>query len=534
MDQDKIRNEIINGKTALGIEFGTTRIKAVLVDEELVPIASGSHGWENRYEYGVWTYSLDDIWAGLQDCYKNLYQDVLNKYDCQLIKIGAIGISAMMHGYMPFDAEDNLLVPFRTWRNIMTEEACAFLTGLFNFNIPQRWTIAHLYQAIIKNEPHISQISFLTTLAGYVHWKLTGEKVLGIGEASGILPIDVNTKDYDEALIEHFNEQILERDIPWKLRSILPAVVQVGDVAGRLSTEGAKLLDPTGHLEPGIPFCPPEGDAITGMIATNSVSERCGNVSAGTSVFLMAVLEKQLSKPYPEIDVLTAPNGKPVAMIHSNNCTSDINAWVNMFHEFSILLGNDVNLTSLFPMLYEQALLGDSDAGGLLAYNYVSGEHLLHLEEGRPLFVRLPGSSLTLANFMRTHLFSALGALTIGLSILLEEEKVKIDHIFGHGGFFKTKEVGQRIMAAALKVPVSVLETAGEGGAWGMALLAAYLQRESGNETLDYFLSQKVFSGIKSVTMDPDPLDVAGFETFMDRYRAGLAVERKAVEVLRQ
>lgn len=534
MNQKKLENEIINGKTALGIEFGTTRIKAILVNEELLPIASGSHGWENRYENGVWTYSLEDIWTGIQDCYKNLHRDVLDKYHCRLKTVGAIGISAMMHGYMPFDAEDNLLVPFRTWRNIMTEEACTLLTELFNFNIPQRWTIAHLYQSILNNEPHIRDISFLTTLAGYVHWKLTGNKDLGIGEASGILPIDVKTNDYDEILIERFNSLLIDRNIPWRLQDILPSVVQVGEKAGTLSKEGARLLDPAEQLQSGIPLCPPEGDAITGMIATNSISERSGNVSAGTSVFLMAVLEKPLSRPYPEIDVLTSPNGKPVAMIHSNNCTSDINAWVNLFHEFSLLLGIDVNLNTLFPILIEQALRGDSDSGGLLSYNYVSGEHLLHLKEGRPLFVRLPGSSFTLANFMRAHLFSALGALTIGLNILIEEEKVKIDRIFGHGGYFKTKEVGQRIMAAALKVPVSVLETAGEGGAWGMALLAAYLQFDSKEEAFDDFLNLKVFSGIKSVTIEPDPLDVAGFELFMARYRAGLAIERKAVEVLRQ
>lgn len=532
MNKEKIKKSIIDGKTALGIEFGTTRIKAVLVNEELLPIASGSHGWENRYENGVWTYSLEDIWAGLQDCYKNLFQDVLNKYDCHLRTIGTIGISAMMHGYMPFDVEDNLLVPFRTWRNIMTEEASNILTELFNFNIPQRWTIAHLYQSILNDEPHIRDINYLTTLAGYVHWKLTGEKVLGIGEASGILPIDVNTNNYDEALMELFNSKILDKKIPWRVQSILPSVIQVGEKAGTLSIEGAKLLDPTGHLQPGIPLCPPEGDAITGMIATNSVSERSGNVSAGTSVFLMAVLEKPLSKPYTEIDVLTSPNGKPVAMIHSNNCTSDINAWVNLFHEFSKLLGINVNVNALFPLLYEQALKGDSDAGRLLAYNYVSGEHLLHLEEGRPLFVRLPGSSFTLANFMRANLFSALGALTIGLDILFEVEKVKIDRIFGHGGFFKTKGVGQRIMAAALNVPVSVMETAGEGGAWGMALLAAYLKFRSNAETIDSFLNLRVFSGEKSITVEPDPLDVAGFEEFMVRYKAGLAVERKAVEVL--
>ncbi len=532
MNQEFIMNEIINGKTALGVEFGTTRIKSVLITESHVPIASGSHRWENRYENGLWTYTLEDIWGGLQDSYRDLSQDVFTKYDLHLEKIGAIGFSAMMHGYMPFDKNDTLLVPFRTWRNIITEDAANRLTKLFNFTIPQRWSIAHVFQAILNEEPHIGEIDFLTTLEGYVHWKLTGQKVVGIGEASGILPIDSQTRNYDENMVRLFNLQLEQRGVPWKLQDILPAVVQVGENAGKLTKQGAKLLDPTGTLKPGIPLCPPEGDAITGMIATNSISERSGNVSAGTSVFLMAVLEKPLSKPYPEVDVVTSPNGKPVAMIHSNNCTSDLNAWVNLFHEYSDLLGIEVDQTLLYKVLYEQALKGDSDGGGLLSFNSVSGEHLLHLEEGRPLFVRTPGSSFTLANFMRTNLFSAVAALVLGINIIFEQENVTIDHIFGHGGFFKTEGVGQKIMAAALKVPVSVLETAGEGGAWGMALLAAYMQFKTGDETIDDYLSNKVFAGQKSITIAPDPVDVEGFQAFMERYKAGLPIERKAVEVL--
>ena len=533
MNEENIKNAIIEGKTTLGVEFGTTRIKSVLINEAHVPIASGSHRWENRYENGLWTYTLEDIWSGLQDSYHNLRQDVQEKYGVELQTLGAIGFSAMMHGYMPFDEHDNLLVPFRTWRNIITEDAADRLTNLFNFNIPQRWSIAHVFQAILNKEPHIGKIDFLTTLEGYVHWKLTGRKVLGIGEASGVLPVDSLTKDYDENMVKLFNLELAQRNIPWKLQDILPAIVQVGENAGTLTKQGAKLLDPTGALKPGIPLCPPEGDAITGMIATNSVSEGSGNVSAGTSVFLMAVLEKPLSKPYPEIDVLTSPNGKPVAMIHSNNCTSDLNAWVSLFNEYSDLLGVEVSQTQLYKILYEHALTGDSDGGGLLAFNSVSGEHLLHLEEGRPLFVRTPGSSFTLANFMRTNLFAALAAMKIGLSIIFDEEHVTIKHIFGHGGFFKTKEVGQRIMAAALKVPVSVMETAGEGGAWGMALLAAYMQFRTSGETIDGYLSNKVFAGQKSMTIAPDPTDVEGFETFMERYKAGLPIERKAVEVLK-
>jgi sugar (pentulose or hexulose) kinase len=527
-----MKTAVLDDKTALGIEFGTTRIKAILINETHIPIASGSHVWENRFEHGIWTYTLEDIWTGLQDSFHNLCIDVIKKYRAPLKKVGAIGISAMMHGYMPFDKKDNLLVPFRTWRNLTTEKASSYLTELFNFNIPQRWCIAHLYQAILNEEHHIGEINFLTTLEGYVHWKLTGQKVLGIGEASGVLPVDNKTRDYDSVMIDKFNLKIREKNLPWMLPDILPKIVQVGENAGNLSEEGARLLDPTGFLQSGIPFCPPEGDAITGMIATNSVSERSGNVSAGTSVFLMTVLERPLSKPYPEVDMFTLPNGKPAAMIHSSNCTSDLNAWVNIFREFSNLLGVDIDQTELFKILYEQALKGDKSGGGLLAYNSVSGEHLLHLEEGRPLFVRTSGSSFTLANFMRTHLLSALAALKIGLRIY-EKECVEIDHIFGHGGFFKTKEVGQKIMAAALNAPVSTMETAGEGGAWGMALLAAYMQFKADDETFDTYLAEKVFAGQEFITIAPDQLDVSGFTEFMEIYEAGLAVERMAVEVLK-
>lgn len=533
MKQEGIRKAIIDGKTALGVEFGTTQIKVVLINEKFLPIASGSHRWENRYENGIWTYTLDDIWGGLQASYQSLRKDVHEKYDIELKTVGAIGFSAMMHGYMPFDKNDNLLVPFRTWRNIITEDAADRLSKLFNFTIPQRWSIAHVFQAVLNEEPHIGEIDFLTTLAGYVHWKLTGRKVLGIGEASGILPIDSKTKDYDQNMIELFNMELDQRNVSWRLQNIMPAVVQVGENAGTLTEEGAKLLDPSGNLQPGIPLCPPEGDAITGMIATNSVSECSGNISAGTSVFLMAVLEKPLSKPYPEIDVLTSPNGKQVAMIHSNNCTSDLNAWVNLFHEYSDLLGVEVSQTKLYKVLYEHALTGDSDGGGLLAYNFVSGEHLLHLGEGRPLFVRTSGSSFTLANFMRTNLFAALATMKIGLSIIFDQEHVAIKKIFGHGGFFKTKEVGQRIMAAALNVPVSVMETAGEGGPWGMAVLAAFMKFGTSAETIDDFLSNRVFAGLEPITIAPDPDDVEGFETFMKLYKEGLPIERKAVKVLK-
>ena len=401
MNRNDTQKAIESGKTALGVEFGSTRIKAVLIGEDHMPIASGSHEWENRYENGVWTYSLEDVWTGLQESYRKLSNEVFEKYNTPLKTIGAIGFSAMMHGYMAFDKDGNLLVPFRTWRNTMTGQAAEKLTDLFQFNIPQRWSIAHLYQAILNKEPHIKDISHLTTLAGYVHWKLTGQKVLGVGEASGMFPIDSKTNDYDERKIELFNERLKAENISWKLQDILPKVLVAGDAAGVLTEEGAKLLDPTGQLQAGIPLCPPEGDAGTGMVATNSVAERTGNVSAGTSVFAMIVLEKALSKLYPEIDMVTTPTGKPVAMVHSNNCTSDLNAWVDLFQEFTDALGVEISQSKLFEMLYKKALTGDADGGGLLAYNYLSGEHITHLEEGRPLFVRTPESRFTLSNFMR-------------------------------------------------------------------------------------------------------------------------------------
>jgi sugar (pentulose or hexulose) kinase len=533
MNLNDSQKAIEGGKTALGIEFGSTRIKAVLIGDDHAPLASGSYEWENRYENGVWTYSLEEVWTGLQACYRNLSSEVLEKYSTPLKTIGAIGFSGMMHGYLVFDKGGNLLAPFRTWRNTITGEAAEKLTALFQFNIPQRWSIAHLYQALLNKEPHVKGIHHQTTLAGYVHWKLTGQKVMGIGEASGMFPIDSTTNDFDKRMLELFNQQIAAENLSWKIQDILPKVLVAGDAAGVLTEEGAKLLDPTGQLAAGIPLCPPEGDAGTGMVATNSVAVRTGNVSAGTSVFAMIVLEKALSKLYPEIDMVTTPSGKPVAMVHSNNCTSDLNAWVELFHEFTQVLGVDVNQSRLFEVLYKQALTGDPECGGLLAYNYFSGEHITHMAEGRPLFVRTPESRFTLANFMRVHLFSSLGALRIGLNILFDQEKVKIDQILGHGGFFKTKEVGQKIMAAAMNVPVSVMETAGEGGAWGIALLAAYMLRKATNEPFDAYLSNKVFAGENSVTIAPDPRDVAGFATFMARYKKGLAIERAAVDGLR-
>lgn len=532
MDQNDIRKSVESGNTVLGVEFGSTRIKAVLICADGTPVASGSHDWENRHENGIWTYRLEDVWNGLQDSYQKLNREVTEKYGAPLAKIGAIGFSAMMHGYLPFDKDENLLAPFRTWRNTITEQASRKLTELFQFNIPQRWSIAHLYQAVLNKESHVKDIRYLTTLAGYVHWKLTGQFVLGIGEASGMFPIDSTINGYDALMLEQFNGKIDAENLPWKLQDILPKVLGAGEAAGVLSKEGAKLLDPTGSLQAGIPLCPPEGDAGTGMVATNSIAERTGNVSAGTSVFAMIVLEKALSKLYPEIDMVTTPTGKPVAMVHSNNCTTDLNAWIGLFREFSGVLGAEISDTRLFEILYQKALEGDADGGGLLAYNYFSGEHITGFEEGRPLFVRKPESSFTLANFMRTHLFSSLGALKIGLNILFEQEQVKIDQILGHGGFFKTKDVGQKIMAAAMNVPVSVMTTAGEGGAWGIALLAAYMRYKAENETLESYLATKVFAGERSSTIAPDPKDVEGFAVFMERYNKGLGIEQAAVEAM--
>jgi sugar (pentulose or hexulose) kinase len=532
MNRDDTQKAIESGKTALGIEFGSTRIKAVLIGTDHSPIASGSYEWENRYENGVWTYHLEDVWTGLQESFRQLRSEVQAKYNVPLKTVGAIGFSAMMHGYLAFDKNGKLLVPFRTWRNTITGKAAEQLTKLFQFNIPQRWSIAHLYQAILNKEPHVRDIRFQTTLAGYVHWKLTGQKVLGVGEASGMFPIDSKTNNYDARMLKAFNAKLKTKKFQWKIEDILPKVLMAGDAAGTLTQEGAKLLDPTGQLPAGIPLCPPEGDAGTGMVATNSVAERTGNVSAGTSVFAMIVLEKPLSKLYPEIDMVTTPTGKPVAMVHSNNCTSDLNAWVALFKEFTQALGVETSESKLFEMLYTKGLAGDADCGGLLAYNCFSGEHLTRLPEGRPLFVRTPESRFTLANFMRTHLFSALGALRIGLYIF-DKEKVKIDQVLGHGGFFKTKDVGQKIMAAAMNVPVSVMETAGEGGAWGMALLASYMLHKTAKEPLEAYLADKVFAGQKSTTIAPDPKDVAGFAAFMERYKKGLVIERTAMDGLR-
>lgn len=528
-----VKNLLEEGKGILGIEFGSTRIKAVLIDEKGTPLASGSHEWENRLTDGIWTYTLDDIWSGLADCYADLASDVKKKYDVVLKKFASIGFSAMMHGYLAFDKEGELLVPFRTWRNTITEEAAAKLTEVFQYNISQRWSIAHLYQAILKKEEHVAKIDFLTTLAGYVHWKLTGEKVLGVGDASGMFPIDCKSGNYDQNMIRKFDELTEPCGYGWKLSDILPKVLSAGENAGTLTPEGAKLLDVSGNLEAGILLCPPEGDAGTGMVATNSVGVRTGNVSAGTSVFAMVVLEKELSKVYPEIDLVTTPDGALVAMVHCNNCTSDLNAWVNLFDEFAKSIGAAIDKNQLFSVLYHKALEGDADCGGLISYNYFSGEPVTGFDEGAPLFVRKADQTFNLANFMRTHLYSSLAALKAGLDLLFKEEDVKVDEMFGHGGLFKTKGVGQRIAAAAMNTPVSVMETAGEGGAWGIALLASYMQNKEEGEELQDFLNHKIFAGQKGEKLLPVKEDVEGFDQFMIRYKKGLAIEHAAVDALK-
>lgn len=524
------KQTIESGSAVLGIEFGSTRIKAVLIDGAHAPIASGAHDWENRLEDGIWTYSLEDVWSGVQDCYAKMAEDVKNRYGAEITSLRAIGFSGMMHGYMAFDERGELLVPFRTWRNTVTGEAAAALTEEFHFNIPQRWSIAHLYQAVLNGEAHVGNISYVTTLAGYIHWKLTGEKVLGVGEASGMFPIDAKTRDFNTKMMDQFDALVADKGYPWKLREIIPKVLVAGEHAGTLSAEGAKLLDVSGRLVSGIPMCPPEGDAGTGMAATNSVAVRTGNVSAGTSVFAMVVLQEDLKAVHEELDLVTTPSGDTVAMVHCNNCTSDLNAWVNLFKEFAETFGMSVDMDRLFGTLYNKALSGDKDCGGLLAYNYFSGEPVTGLNEGRPLFVRRPDAAFTLANFMRTHLYASLATLKIGLDILLKEEQVKVDRIYGHGGLFKTKGVGQGILAAAMDAPVAVMETAGEGGPWGMAVLASYMVQKDADESLEHYLSEKVFGGETGTVMNPDASDVEGFDAYIAAYKQALAAERAAVE----
>ena len=522
---------IQSGRAILGIELGSTRIKASLIAPDTAPLASGSHAWENRLTDGVWTYAMEDVWNGLAASVASLGDDVRARYSVDLTIIAAMGLSGMMHGYVALDAEGALLVPFRTWRNTMTGQACAELSPLLEFAVPQRWTIAHLYQSILDDQPHVPRIAHVTTLAGYVHWRLTGQHTVGVGEASGIFPIDPRTGDWDAARMETFDGLIASRNVGWKLRDILPEVRPAGRQAGSLTAEGAELLDRSGKLVPGTPMCPPEGDAGTGMVATNAVRPRSGNVSAGTSVFAMIVLERRLARVHEEIDIVVTPDGMPVAMVHANNGSSDLDAWIGLFGQVAEALGAEARQEDLYAKLLPLALRGDPDAGGLLSINYVSGEHITGFSEGRPLFARNQDGSFTLDNFVRALYFASLCALRTGMDILTEEEGVVVDEIRGHGGFFKAGDTGQRMMAAALNVPVSTSATAGEGGAWGMAVLAAYMLRAEETQTLPDYLDERIAHSVAK-PIEPDPRDVKGFEAFFERHARGLAIEREAVKAL--
>lgn len=523
--------DICNKRTALGIEFGSTRIKAVLVDLSGEVLAVGIHDWENSFENGIWTFHLQEIYAGLRSCYQSLKQEVRRQYGVTLTGFGAMGVSAMMHGYMAFDAAGELLAPFQTWRNTNTQEAANRLTNLFQFNIPLRWTVAHLYQRILDQEAHVQELDYVSTLAGFIHWQLTGERVIGIGDASGMFPVDPETNDYVESMVQRFDELLQPYGYSWQLRHVLPRVLAAGEDAGRLTPHGAGLLDADGDLEAGIPFCPPEGDAGTGMTATNAVAPRTGNVSAGTSTFAMIVLERPLVNLHREIDMVATPTGAPCAMSHANNGTTDLNAWVDIFGEFAKLMGYEASKGDLFTKLYTNSLHGDADCGGLLPYGYYSGENITMINEGRPIFLRTVNSRFNLANFMRANLYTSLGAVKMGLDIL-KEEGVEVDRIMGHGGFFKTKGVGQRYLSAACEAPVTVMNTASEGGAWGIALLAAYrLDRQPG-ESLGDYLNHRIFAELDGDSVEASQDEINGFNEFMQHYRAGLCVEKAAIAAL--
>ncbi len=525
-----MKDTIINGKTSLGIELGSTRIKAILVDGNNKTLATGEHSWENKFENGIWTYSLEDIWTGVQDCYQNLASDVSNQYGIELTTVGSIGISAMMHGYMPFDKEGKLLTPFRTWRNNLAEKSAEILTKELGYQIPARWSIAHLHHAVTAKESHTSDIAFLTTLEGYIHYMLTGEKVIGIGEASGMFPIDLKEKNYHKDMMDKFDSLIESYSMPWKLIDIMPKVLVAGENAGKLTKEGAKLLDTTGKLQCGIDFCPPEGDAGTGMIATNSIKKRTCNVSAGTSIFGMLVLEKDLSKVYPEIDLVTTPMGDLVAMAHCNNCTSEINVWANMFEEVLSVCGCSIDKGQLYMNIFNKSLEGDKDCDGVVTYNYVSGENITKVDEGRPMCVRTTESKMNLANFMRSQIYGSMATLKIGFDIL-KEENVAIDNVNAHGGIFKTKGVAESYLAAALNSQVTISESAGEGGAWGMAILANFMK--SDYDDLQKYLDEVVFVGVQKRVVEPCKEEVEGFDKYIEKFKSALDVERLAVDKLR-
>ncbi|WP_018651765.1 xylulokinase [Actinobacillus capsulatus] len=523
------KKAIIDGNISLGIELGSTRIKAVLIDIKGNILSVGGFNWENHYVDGIWTYPLDEVWIGIQSAFKELADNVYKQYGQPLQKIANIGISAMMHGYLAFNQKNELLVPFRTWRNNFTGEASHQLTQLFNYNIPQRWSIAHLYQAILNNEPHLPEVDFITTLAGYVHWQLTGEKVLGVGDASGMFPIDLTSKNYHQKMLNQFDNQIKDKGFNWSIVQILPRVLVAGEKAGVLTEQGVLLLDPTGRLQAGSTLCPPEGDAGTGMVATNSISEKTGNISAGTSAFAMIVLQKELSKVYEELDMVTTPTGKLVAMAHSNNCSSDINAWVGLFKETLSTLNLSCDTDTLYQTLFSKALEGDADCGNLLSYGFYSGEHIVGLSEGCPTFMHPANANFNLANFMRVHLYTAFAAMKIGMDILMQQEKVEISQILGHGGIFKTENVAQKFLASALNVPIATMQTASEGGAWGIALLANYLNEHQKGVSLDEYLDHQIFNSTTVSVIEPDAEISTGYNAFMQRYKKGFSIVKEAV-----
>ena len=525
---EQIKEAIKEKRTVLGIEFGSTRIKSVLLaDHEQA--ASGSYTWENQYKNNLWTYSMQDAIKGMQESYKSLCDDIRQKYDTELTDIGAIGISGMMHGYLPFDKDGRQIEAFRTWRNTNTKEAADRLSKLMNFTIPLRWSISQLYQSILEDAEHVKHVDYMTTLAGYIHMLLSGEKVIGIGDASGMFPIDSDTNDYDAEMLDKFDKMIEHKKYNWRIKNILPKVLKAGDCAGKLSVDGARLLDTSGRLRSGIPMAPPEGDAGTGMAATNAVAARTGNVSAGTSIFAMVVLEKRLSKPYPEIDMVTTPGGKPVAMVHCNNCTSDFDAWAGLFSELLEAAGHSIDKAELFPLLFNESLKGDADCGEVLVYNYISGEPVVGLIEGRALVTRSMNAKFTLSNFLRSELYATLAALCIGMRIL-KDEHVVIERLMGHGGMFKTPGVAQKYMAAACNTEVSVMENAGEGGPYGMALLADYMLNKNDGESLEAFLENTIFLNVEKNAISPTEEDVRGFEKYLDMFERGLVIDKIATQ----
>ncbi|WP_229348897.1 xylulokinase [Staphylococcus kloosii] len=520
-------NNLNSEELSIGIELGSTRIKTIAIDKKLNVRASGSFQWENKFVDGFWTYSANDIWVGLQQSYGAMAQDLFDKTGVTLTKVNSIGISAMMHGYLAFDNNDDLLVPFRTWRNGNTKEAAKKLTDIFNFNIPERWSIAHIYQAILNKESHTSQVEFITTLSGYIHWYLTGEKVIGLGDASGMFPVDISTNNYRQDLLSEAQDLFATHGFSNSIESILPQVKLAGEFAGRLTEIGAKLLDPTEKLEPGCILCPPEGDAATGMVATNSITANTGNISAGTSAFAMIVLNNKLQNYYPEVDVVTTPDGKEVAMIHVNNCTSDINDWMNLFFEVLETMGVNFSSEEMYGQIFEASLSSDDDLGGLLSYNYISGENITDVDVGHPMFIRLPNNKFNLANFMKMHLYSAFSTLKIGIDLLQENENINLSKLIAHGGIFKTKNIAQQVLSSALQEKITVMDTASEGGAWGISILGYYASLDE-QITLEQFLNEKVFINTNEVTIEPNDKEVQNFQNYLNRMKRGLQIERDA------